>query len=174
MRFLYFENILNYPMPNTVISVKFVDRYHFLWLEEKSYFSCVCKFEDPLLSTVSTCIYVVTNIRLILNFVVWYYQQNNYHTTNIRFGFMVFNATFNNISAILWQSVLLVEETGLFGENHQPATSDWQTLSHNVVSSTPLHGLEFNLWTYCEGENQFIDNSKKCCFYWLIDLIFDV
>jgi hypothetical protein len=25
---------------------------------------------------------------------------------------MVFNATFNNISAISWQSVLLVEETG--------------------------------------------------------------
>jgi hypothetical protein len=27
------------------------------------------------------------------------------------FWFMVFNATFNNISAISWQSVLLVEET---------------------------------------------------------------
>ena len=27
--------------------------------------------------------------------------------------FMVFNATFNNISVILWQSVLLVEETGV-------------------------------------------------------------
>jgi hypothetical protein len=26
-------------------------------------------------------------------------------------GFMVFNATFNNISVISWQSVLLVEET---------------------------------------------------------------
>ena len=26
---------------------------------------------------------------------------------------MVFNATFNNISVILWQSVLLVEETGI-------------------------------------------------------------
>jgi hypothetical protein len=26
--------------------------------------------------------------------------------------FMVFNATFNNISVILWWSVLLVEETG--------------------------------------------------------------
>jgi hypothetical protein len=26
---------------------------------------------------------------------------------------MVFNATFNNISAISWQSVLLVEETGV-------------------------------------------------------------
>jgi hypothetical protein len=36
---------------------------------------------------------------------------------------MVFNATFNNISAILWQSVLLVEETGVPGENHQPAAS---------------------------------------------------
>jgi hypothetical protein len=28
------------------------------------------------------------------------------------FGFVVFNATFNNISAISWRSVLLVEETG--------------------------------------------------------------
>ena len=33
---------------------------------------------------------------------------------------MVFNATFNNISAISWQSVLLVEETGVPGENHRP------------------------------------------------------
>ena len=30
---------------------------------------------------------------------------------------MVFNATFNNISVILWQSVLLVEETIVPGEN---------------------------------------------------------
>jgi hypothetical protein len=34
------------------------------------------------------------------------------------FGFMVLNATFNNISVISWQSVLLVEETGGPGENH--------------------------------------------------------
>jgi len=32
--------------------------------------------------------------------------------------FMVFNATFNNISVISWRSVLLVEETGVPGENH--------------------------------------------------------
>ena len=55
---------------------------------------------------------------------------------------MVFNATFNNISvilwqsAILWQSVLLVEETGVPRENHRPVTSHWQTLSHNVSSTT--------------------------------------
>ena len=30
---------------------------------------------------------------------------------------MVFNDTFNNISVILWQLVLLVEETGVPGEN---------------------------------------------------------
>ena len=32
---------------------------------------------------------------------------------------MVFNATFNNVSVISWQSVLVVEETGGPGENHQ-------------------------------------------------------
>jgi len=31
---------------------------------------------------------------------------------------MVFNATINNISAISWRSVLLVEETGVLVENH--------------------------------------------------------
>jgi uncharacterized MAPEG superfamily protein len=33
--------------------------------------------------------------------------------------------------------VLLVEETGVPEENQRPAASHWQTLSHNVVSSTP-------------------------------------
>ena len=38
---------------------------------------------------------------------------------------MVFNAIFNNISVISWQSVLLVDETGVPvpRENHRPATS---------------------------------------------------
>jgi hypothetical protein len=31
---------------------------------------------------------------------------------------VVFNATFNNISVISWRSILLVEETGVLGENH--------------------------------------------------------
>jgi hypothetical protein len=44
--------------------------------------------------------------------------------------FKVFNAIFNNISVISWQSVLLVKETGVPGENHRPVTSHWQTLSH--------------------------------------------
>ena len=40
--------------------------------------------------------------------------------------FMVFNATFNNISVISWLSVLLVEETGVPGENNRPVASHWQ------------------------------------------------
>jgi hypothetical protein len=52
---------------------------------------------------------------------------------------MMFNATFNNISVISWRSVLLVEETRVPGENHRPAASHCQTLSHNVVSNTPHH-----------------------------------
>jgi hypothetical protein len=55
------------------------------------------------------------------------------------FGVMVFTATFNNIAIISWRSVLLVEETGVPGGNHQPVASHWQTLSHTVVSSTSRH-----------------------------------
>jgi hypothetical protein len=47
------------------------------------------------------------------------YQQVNQNTTRIRdtVRVSVFNATFKNISAISWQSVLLVMETGGTGEN---------------------------------------------------------
>ena len=47
---------------------------------------------------------------------------------------MVFNATFNNISVILWWRVLLVVEMGVPRQSHQSLID----LSHNVVSST-LH-----------------------------------
>jgi hypothetical protein len=55
---------------------------------------------------------------------------------NVLYGlwFIAFNATFNNISVISWRSVLLVEETGVPGENHRSVASHWQNLSHNVVS----------------------------------------
>ena len=36
---------------------------------------------------------------------------------------MVFNATLNSISVIFWRSVLLMEESGVPGENHRPAAS---------------------------------------------------
>jgi len=56
-------------------------------------------------------------------------------TRRVRVRGMVFNATFNNISAISWWSVLLTEETGVPRESHWSAASQPQTLSHNAVSS---------------------------------------
>jgi hypothetical protein len=35
---------------------------------------------------------------------------------------MVFNATFNHISVISWQSVIMVENVGVLEEIHQPVT----------------------------------------------------
>jgi hypothetical protein len=36
---------------------------------------------------------------------------------------MLYNATFNNISAITWRSALLVDEIGVSEENHRPVAS---------------------------------------------------
>jgi hypothetical protein len=58
---------------------------------------------------------------------------------------MVFNATFNNISVILWWSVLLVEETGVPGKNHRAAASHLQTLSHNIISNIKILSFLFLL-----------------------------
>ena len=40
-------------------------------------------------------------------------------------SFIVFNATFSNISTISRRPVLVVEETGIPWENHQPWASNW-------------------------------------------------
>ena len=50
-------------------------------------------------------------------------SKGNLTNTNLLVIFFVcFNATFNNISAISWRPVLVVEEAG---ENHRPWTSNW-------------------------------------------------
>ena len=58
---------------------------------------------------------------------------------------MEFIAIFNNILTISWESVLLVEETGVPRENQLPGASHCKTLSHNVVSSTPRNERGSNL-----------------------------
>jgi hypothetical protein len=53
-------------------------------------------------------------------------MQGAYHMENykeVRVKVMLFNATFNNISVISWWSALLLDETGVPGENHRPAAS---------------------------------------------------
>ena len=75
---------------------------------------------------------------------------------------MVLNATFNNISVISWRSVLLVEEAGVPGENHQHDASHRQTLSHNVVSSTPRRERYSNstMWWWLALIAQVVVNPR--------------
>jgi hypothetical protein len=81
--------------------------------------------------------------------------------------FMVFNTTFNNISVISWRIGCIG------GENHRTATSHWQTLSHNVVSSTPLlRGIQIHvifvvMGTDCIGRHKSqlpYDHDHDCSF----------
>ena len=73
-------------------------------------------------------------------------------------GVYMFNSTFNNISVISWRSILLAEETEVPRENHRPVGNHWQTLSHNVISSTPRHAWDSNFrlidW-YLTSNEQF-------------------
>jgi hypothetical protein len=44
-------------------------------------------------------------------------------------------------SVISWWSVLLVEQSGVPKETHRLVVGHWQTLTHNVISSTPRNEL---------------------------------
>jgi hypothetical protein len=48
----------------------------------------------------------------------------------------------------------LVEEISMPGEHHRSATSHWQTVSHNVVSSKPRHELNSNFQLELNSNSQ--------------------
>jgi hypothetical protein len=72
-----------------------------------------------LLSLFMDCPFLNSILRARLN------EDCFYIKTVALVWFMVFKATFNNISVISWQSVLLVEETRVPRENHPPVASHW-------------------------------------------------
>ena len=79
---------------------------------------------------------------------------------------MVFNATFNNISAISWRSVLLVKETGVPGENHQPVAS--QLISLQMVRMN----IKTNIRTFRLTLHWYIFSTYLCTCYELNMLIY--
>ena len=60
---------------------------------------------------------------------------------------MVVNATFNNITDILWRSVLLVEETGVSRENHH-LTQVAEKLYYIILYRVHLAGIGFQRTSY--------------------------
>ena len=52
-----------------------------------------------------------------------HHRAINFQFVGVRVMIMMLNATFNNISVISWRSVLLIDETRVPGEKHQPSAS---------------------------------------------------
>jgi hypothetical protein len=63
----------------------------------------------------------LTTVRRVV--VIKILRERNQLVKDAKRGVLVINATFNNISGISWQSVLLIEETGVPEQNHRPATN---------------------------------------------------
>jgi hypothetical protein len=76
---------------------------------------------------------------------------------------MVFNATFNNMLAISWRSVLLVEETGGPGEIHQPV----HTLYRNQYIQLPIWSrLQISTLIGTHNVNEWLSGKLRSHFYY--------
>jgi hypothetical protein len=81
---------------------------------------------------------------------------------------LYFNVTFNIISVILWWSVLLVEETGVPGENNRPALElsiNTRTVSYHIFAS---QGLRFGPpFSPPLADLEYILSIRALIFHWL-------
>jgi hypothetical protein len=86
------------------------------------YEEILCFLKSVIWLAVKTCVGANYNVLICLYLLmVW-------------FGFVVFNATFNNIPVISWRSVLLVEETRVPGENPSEKSRLNALMTSHVIS----------------------------------------
>ena len=91
---------------------------------------------------------------------------------------MVFNSTFNNISVLSWQSVLLVKETKVPRKHHRSVASNWQTLSHKCCTEYTSPWTRIGLATLvvigtdcigsCKSNYHMITTTMAPVIFWSI------
>ena len=102
----------------TLIDIHIATAYHVVKEQDKK------KLQEKFHHFLNFCLHHLIGI------ILWYLS---------RFGLWYFMPLSTIFQLYCKGSVLLMEETRVPAENHRPVTSHWQTLSHNVVSSTPPH-----------------------------------
>ena len=94
----------------------------------------------------------------------------------VMFGVMVFSATFNNSSAILWLSVLLVEETGVPGKNH-PHVSGFEFITLVMIGTDCICTIllyyhdNYIVLTIMVIQIVYMNSIKKLMIYKIIEEI---
>ena len=121
------------PLQNCKVKTKFEFKFE---NKKKSTYGCISWIHQGNLYTSVTVWFIGVNLVIFLihqycsRLIQKIYLKTNKKNFNLGWvlvWFMVFNASFNNISVISWWSVLLMEETGVPGDNHPPAASHRQT-----------------------------------------------
>jgi hypothetical protein len=78
--------------------------------------------------------------------------------------YVISHCFFNNISAISWRSVSLVEETGVPGENHRSVANHWHAFIRKCCIEYTSQWTRFELTLVVIGIAQVVVNE---CMYWL-------
>jgi hypothetical protein len=79
-------------------------------------------FKITSVTNENNCSFLFLSIQFYFSLYFWRTYSRN---KDFDFDCWCFNATFNNILAISWRPVLVVEEAGVPGENHRPWASNW-------------------------------------------------